>query len=362
MQSRPATPPRSRSGQTQRSPGTPRRRKAPASQRLRGIKPLPRHLSTHEKTSAQLVSKLQLDYIPDSWQVALVMRILQGYDSIFCAGTGYGKSLIFQGLAVLGGSKKLVVVISPLKALEYDQVLQATAKGIKALAINEDTTGAAGLWKDLRTDAQLAYISPEMARSDSFTKLWKDPKFRGRLTAMVTDEAHCVDEWGGDEFRPDYRKLDSLRNFTGQEVPFVACTATAATSTFEVIWDSLGFGHRPFWGIDAIDKCLFYFNSEAECRLAVRTLRKCLPAHLRDCVQPFSSNLSEEAKTRSWEGFSNGHIRILCATDAAGMGCNVPDVRYSVIFGCPKSLATVAQRWGRAGRDRLTKATCILLV
>ncbi|KII94571.1 hypothetical protein PLICRDRAFT_78736, partial [Plicaturopsis crispa FD-325 SS-3] len=218
----------------------------------------------------------------------------------------------------------------------------------------------------------------------------------------ITDEAHCVDEWGDEDFRPDYRKLDTLRNFTGQEIPFVACTATSSTSTFDVIWKTLGFGYRPFWGIDvgsdrpnllyltrtlintknpvldalhvlptilnadttreAISKCLFYFDSEAACRLAVRTLRKCLPAHLRDCVQAFSSDLSEEGKQKCWDGFSSGRIRIVCATDAAGMGCNVPDVRYSIIFGCPKSLAVIAQRWGRAGRDRLTAATCILLV
>jgi superfamily II DNA helicase RecQ len=48
----------------------------------------------------------------------------------------------------------------------------------------------------------------------------------------------------------------------------------------------------------------------------------------------------------------SGCIHILCATDAAGMGCNVPDVRYSVIFGCPKSLSVIAQRWGRAACDR----------
>jgi len=72
--------------------------------------------------SRRLVSTLKLQYKPDDWQVHLIHRILQGYDSIFCAGTGYGKSLIFEGLAVLGGKGKLVIVISPLKALERDQV------------------------------------------------------------------------------------------------------------------------------------------------------------------------------------------------------------------------------------------------
>ena len=69
-----------------------------------------------------MVASFNLPYTPDAWQLHLVRTILQGYDSIFCAGTGYGKSLIFEALAVLGGPGKLVLVISPLKALERDQV------------------------------------------------------------------------------------------------------------------------------------------------------------------------------------------------------------------------------------------------
>jgi ATP-dependent helicase YprA (DUF1998 family) len=105
-------------------PETPRKRKGNANQRLRGIKAkLPDNLSL-DAIRTRLVSILKLSYTPDDWQVHLIRRILQGYDSIFCAGTGYGKSLIFEGLAVLGGVKKLVIVISPLKALERDQVIK----------------------------------------------------------------------------------------------------------------------------------------------------------------------------------------------------------------------------------------------
>lgn len=50
----------------------------------------------------------------------MISKVLRGYDSIFTAGTGYGKSLVFQGLAVLGVSKKAVIIVSPLKALEAD--------------------------------------------------------------------------------------------------------------------------------------------------------------------------------------------------------------------------------------------------
>jgi len=105
----------------QRNPQTPRRRKPAASVRLQGIKiTMPNNLSI-PSISRRLISTLKLQYTPDDWQVHLIHRILQGYDSIFCAGTGYGKSLVFEGLAILGGKGKVVIIVSPPKALERDQ-------------------------------------------------------------------------------------------------------------------------------------------------------------------------------------------------------------------------------------------------
>jgi len=172
-----------------------------------------------------------------------------------------------------------------------------------------------------------------MALSSSFHNLWKEASFRKRITVVIIDEAHRIDEWGGDDFRPQYRKIDELRMYTGQEVPFVACTATCATSTFDVIWKTLGFGSRPFWGLDvgcecnnltfvtralkypknpifdvlntilpavlnadtpaeAIDKSLLYFDSKRACGKAIEVIRKILPPHLRGLVQAYSSTIS----------------------------------------------------------------------
>ena len=106
----------------QMNPQTPWQRKVTTSVHLQGIKTsMPNNLSL-ASILWRLISILRLKYVSDDWQVHLIHQILQGYNCIFCAGIGYEKSLISEGLAVLDGKGKLVIVISPLKALEHDQV------------------------------------------------------------------------------------------------------------------------------------------------------------------------------------------------------------------------------------------------
>ncbi|KAI0044638.1 hypothetical protein FA95DRAFT_1496694, partial [Auriscalpium vulgare] len=88
-----------------------------------------------------------------------------------------------------------------------------------------------------------------MALGDRFIKLWQAISFRERVQAVIVDEAHCIVEWG-DSFQKQYGQLARLRDYIGQDIPMVACTATCSTATFDIIWDSLCFGHRPFFGID----------------------------------------------------------------------------------------------------------------
>jgi superfamily II DNA helicase RecQ len=115
---RPQTPPRP-SIDPARSKGTPRRHKTPKRKRNAGIKPPSKSI---EELREELKRILKLSFTPEEWQAHVIQRVKQGYDSIFLAGTGYGKSLVFEGLAVLGGQRKVTIVISPLKSLQKDQV------------------------------------------------------------------------------------------------------------------------------------------------------------------------------------------------------------------------------------------------
>ncbi|THU77177.1 hypothetical protein K435DRAFT_102975 [Dendrothele bispora CBS 962.96] len=141
------------------------------------------------------------------------------------AATGLGKSLLFEGTAKLVGKGQMVFVICPLKSLERDQMLHAQEKGPEALAIDEDTEKSPKLWEQLRTTAQIVYLSPEMVLSDTFqNKVWKDTQIHRRLGAVSVDEAHCIDEQGEDDFQPQYRQLSTIRPLCGYDVPFIACT------------------------------------------------------------------------------------------------------------------------------------------
>ncbi len=277
-----------------------------------------------------------------------------------------------------------------------------TAKVIVAVAGTEDNSHDARVCEKVRTLAHIIYLSPEMSQSYGFAKLWHNSSFRKCLVALVVDEAHCIEEWGTNDFWPLYQSLSYLRHYTSQDVPFFSCTVTCQTPTFDKLWTSLAYGFRLFWGLDVgtdranlfydvvaientknpildllnllprtmspsmspdvIPKTIIYMDSEDACRQGTETFCKCLPSHLRSRIYAFSSILSEDAKADSWEWFSSGEYRILCATDAAGMGCNVADICYIVIIGSPRSLSVVAQRWGCTGRDRKTLAVCILLV
>ena len=53
-------------------------------------------------------------------------------------------------------------------------------------------------------------------------------------------------------------------------------------------------------------------------------------------------------------------LRVVVATDAFGMGVDIPDVRYVILYGAPRSMESLAQQLGRAGRDGI-QSHCLVL-
>ena len=70
-------------------------------------------------------TKRRFGYEPHEWQLQAALKVLEGNDGAVVAGTGKGKTMVFAllGLAVeLSKNKGCYIIVSPLKALEGDQV------------------------------------------------------------------------------------------------------------------------------------------------------------------------------------------------------------------------------------------------
>ena len=72
------------------------------------------------------------------WQVDVSEALLLGLDCSVIAGTGAGKTMPFV-MPLFVESNKIIIVISPLNALEEDQASRFKKMGLSAVAVNGDT-------------------------------------------------------------------------------------------------------------------------------------------------------------------------------------------------------------------------------
>lgn len=111
--------PTNQSPSVQSHPGTEKRAQVP----LR--KTWPRLGKKVKEEELREEMKQRFGYFPHDWQMRAALKVLEGNDGMVVAGTGKGKTIIFAllGLAAeLSGSNGHNVIVSPLKALEGDQV------------------------------------------------------------------------------------------------------------------------------------------------------------------------------------------------------------------------------------------------
>ncbi|KAF8328679.1 P-loop containing nucleoside triphosphate hydrolase protein [Cantharellus anzutake] len=160
------------------------------------------------------------------------------------------------------------------------------------------------------------------------------------IDKLVIDEAHCIDQWGAD-FRPDYAILGDLHSFSPKSVPFLATSATLTPSTLSstMINEALA---------GCIQCCMVFVNETKTAQILCRIIHEGLP----ECCP--------KTKLHIMEQFRKGEVNVF-TTEAAGMGCDIPDVKIVVQFGAPKSLAFWVQWAGCAGQSPLIQARAILL-
>lgn len=301
-------------------------------------------------------------------QLDIIESIGAGIDTLAILPTGGGKSITYQvpALAMEG----MALIISPLIALMTDQIQNLKKRGIRAEVIH------AGMNRDkvfnILEQAQygafkMLYVSPERLQSDLFLKRLQFLK----LSFIAVDEAHCISEWGYD-FRPSYLQIAELRTMY-PDVPILALTASATPDVVTDIKNKLAFRtpsnifqasverHNLYYVVrmsDNRDAQLFKILSSVNGSAIVYTRTRDGAEKIAKMLQymNLSANYyhagleSNERKERQ-NSWMSGQTRILCATNAFGMGIDKSDVRLVIHYDIPDALEQYYQEAGRAGRD-----------
>jgi ATP-dependent DNA helicase RecQ len=172
-------------------------------------------------------------------QELAVQAVLNGHDALVVMPTGGGKSAIYQlSAALISGA---TVVVSPLLALQRDQVQAIADQDVGEAAVVNSTVKAADREEAFENfqegEIEFLFLAPEQFNNPETLAQLKAAK----PSLFVVDEAHCISSWGHD-FRPDYLRLGTVIEALGHP-RVVALTATASPPVQEEIVTRLGMAN-----------------------------------------------------------------------------------------------------------------------
>ena len=349
------------------------------------------HISSKE-CLAEALQKLGIANLRPQ-QEAPMEAILNNEDVIILMPTSGGKSLLYQLPAVMEPDS-LTLVISPLKALQLDQVESLRSKGIRAAVLNSDLSAAEhrDVLEDMTEHGGLLYLAPEQLQNMAVA----DALRTANLTRIAVDEAHTLPQ-AKDDFRKAYGKVGSFIHSLPHRPQVIALTATATRNDVSRIRKSLGIPnaerfrtplrrdnlHLCIKNIDnskirkgkrkpstenvlfqSVERELSKWDEDGAviiyCPTVKLVKRLCKWLKARDYpVGKYHGKMKHAKRKAAQAAFMSGKKPIMVATNAFGLGIDKPDVRLVIHAGLPLSMDGYVQEIGRAGRDG-KKSRCVL--
>src|SRR6266581_4652565 len=310
----------------------------------------------------------------------IIEQLLQSKRLLVIQRTGWGKSLCYQMASLY--FPHLTIVFSPLKALMRDQCQRCNdIYNIPAAIVSSDFSpeeNRATLAQAIEGHCKILFIAPE--RLDN--AVWQTYVLKMRISMVVIDEAHCISTWCH-EFRPQYRRIASMLTALPRHMPVLALTATANKRVEQDILEQLGAGVQVIRG--SMQRPNLYLNvvTLQGDREKLAYLGEMLPRcpgtgviytatkHDAEMVAAFLNSQGivseyyhagrEDAVRQDIEQkWMANQYRVVCSTNALGMGIDKHDLRFVIHYHMPASPIHYYQEMGRAGRDGKV-AWCILL-
>ncbi|MBR9846683.1 MAG: ATP-dependent DNA helicase RecQ [Algicola sp.] len=318
------------------------------------------------------------------FQEKVINQVIDNGSTLAVMPTGGGKSLIYWVTAkALGGT---CLVISPLIALIDEQAEKLQEEGLEVLAIHGGM-GSSEQMKQLKKFANgkfkpdFLFASPERMATDGFFEYCLSLQSEN-INLVVIDEVHCISQWGFD-FRPFYKHIPVFLNsvFKTNWPKILGLTATInprelidITSDFSIpkssiLKDDVLLRHdidlkveklssedekkHRLWSIiedHPNEKVLVYLYRKYHkggvvdlCKIANENNIKALAFH---------GDLTGKERQDIIKKFRDGDTNLVFATNAFGMGIDLPNIRVVIHYMLPESIEQYYQEIGRAGRDK----------
>lgn len=326
----------------------------------------------------------QKDFKLYDYQKNVISNVVEKGNTLCILPTGGGKSVIYWMSSMeLGG---ISIVVSPLTALIEEQAKSIEEQGYEVLKIH----GGIPAIKQLKILTQFAkgeinpkfiFLSPEKIATDGYLEFCLK-KRKSDIKLLVIDEVHCVSQWGM-SFRPFYRRIPSFMDSLFGEENWCKVLALTATLNSKEIIDICNYFKikkddiimkellmrseiqlhvNKFKNEDEkTEKFWQILHNHQDEKILVYVYRKYNKRSVEDfCTEAiekgynavsFHGDMSAEERMNIVEQFKNGNINVVFATNAFGMGIDIPDIRVVIHYMIPESIEQYYQEIGRASRD-----------